>query len=111
MYGDICVVFILDEEVGKGVKHFDVDVFDVCWVYIVDGGGVGELEFENFNVVLVNIKIVGNNVYLGMVKGVMVNVLLLVVRIYVEVLVDESLEMIEGYEGFYYLVSMKGIVD
>lgn len=110
-YGEIKVVFMFDEEVGKGVKYFDVEVFGVQWVYMVDGGGVGELEFENFNVVLVNIKIVGNNVYFGMVKGVMVNVLLLVVRIYVEVLVDEVFEIIEGYEGFYYLVSMKGIVD
>lgn len=96
---------------GKGAKYFDVDVFDVRWVYIVDGGGVGELEFENFNVASVNIKIVGNNVYSGTAKGVMVNALSLAVRIYAEVSADESSEMIEGYEGFYYLASMKGIVE
>lgn len=52
-----------DEEVGKGAKHFDVDAFDARWAYTVDGGGVGELEFENFNAASVNIKIVGNNVH------------------------------------------------
>ncbi|CSS14122.1 peptidase T [Shigella sonnei] len=85
-HGDIRVAFTPDEEVGKGAKHFDVDAFDARWAYTVDGGGVGELEFENFNAASVNIKIVGNNVH-------------------------ESPEMTEGYEGFYHLASMKGTVE
>lgn len=63
-HGDIKVAFTPDEEVGKGAKHFDVEAFGAQWAYTVDGGGVGELEFENFNAASVNIKIVGNNVQL-----------------------------------------------
>lgn len=81
------------------------------WAYTVDGGGVGELEFENFNAASVNIKIVGNNVHPGTAKGVMVNALSLAARIHAEVPADESPEMTEGYEGFYHLASMKGTVE
>ncbi len=55
-HGDIRVAFTPDEEVGKGAKHFDVAAFDAKWAYTVDGGGVGELEFENFNAASVNIQ-------------------------------------------------------
>ena len=110
-HGKICIGFTPDEEVGKGAKHFDVDAFDARWAYTVDGGGVGELEFENFNAASVNIKIVGNNVHPGTAKGVMVNALSLAARIHAEVPADESPEMTEGYEGFYHLASMKGTVD
>ncbi|HIB1703229.1 TPA: peptidase T [Salmonella enterica subsp. enterica serovar Muenchen] len=81
------------------------------WAYTVDGGGVGELEFENFNAASVNIKIVGNNVHPGTAKGVMVNALSLAARIHAEVPADEAPETTEGYEGFYHLASMKGTVD
>ncbi|EHT9484770.1 peptidase T [Escherichia coli] len=110
-HGDIRVAFTPDEEVGKGAKHFDVDAFDARWAYTVDGGGVGELEFENFNAASVNIKIVGNNVHPGTAKGVMVNALSLAARIHAEVPADESPEMTEDYEGFYHLASMKGTVE
>lgn len=96
---------------GKGAKHFDVDAFDARWAYTVDGGGVGELEFENFNAASVNIKIVGNNVHPGTAKGVMVNALSLAARIHAEVPADESPEMTEGYEGFYHLASMKALLN
>ncbi len=79
--------------------------------YTVDGGGVGELEFENFNAASVTIKIVGNNVHPGTAKGVMVNALSLAARIHAEVPADEAPETTEGYEGFYHLTSMKGSVD
>ena len=110
-HGDIRVAFTPDEEVGKGAKFFDVEKFDARWAYTVDGGGVGELEFENFNAASVTIKIVGNNVHPGTAKGVMVNALSLAARIYAEVPADESPEMTEGHEGFYHLQSMKGSVD
>lgn len=110
-HGDIRVAFTPDEEVGKGAKHFDVTAFDAQWAYTVDGGGVGELEFENFNAASVTIKIVGNNVHPGTAKGVMVNALSLAARIHAEVPADESPENTEGYEGFYHLASMKGSVD
>ena len=110
-HGDIRVAFTPDEEVGKGAKHFDVAAFDARWAYTVDGGGVGELEFENFNAASVNIRIVGNNVHPGTAKGVMVNALSLAARIHAEVPADESPEQTEGYEGFYHLTSIKGTVD
>jgi len=110
-HGDIRVAFTPDEEVGKGAKFFDVEKLDARWAYTVDGGGVGELEFENFNAASVTIKIVGNNVHPGTAKGVMVNALSLAARIHAEVPADESPEMTEGHEGFYHLQSMKGSVD
>ena len=110
-HGDIRVAFTPDEEVGKGAKFFDVEQFNAQWAYTVDGGGVGELEFENFNAASVTIKIVGNNVHPGTAKGVMVNALSLAARIHAEVPADESPEMTEGHEGFYHLHSMKGSVD
>ncbi|HCB0672066.1 TPA: peptidase T [Klebsiella variicola subsp. variicola] len=110
-HGDIRVAFTPDEEVGKGAKHFDVEAFDARWAYTVDGGGVGELEFENFNAASVTIKIVGNNVHPGTAKGVMVNALSLAARIHAEVPADEAPETTEGYEGFYHLTSIKGSVD
>jgi len=110
-HGEIRVAFTPDEEVGKGAKHFDVPAFGAQWAYTVDGGGVGELEFENFNAASVTIKIVGNNVHPGTAKGVMVNALTLATRIHALVPADESPETTEGYEGFYHLASIKGAVD
>ncbi|WP_284972969.1 peptidase T [Atlantibacter hermannii] len=110
-HGDIRVAFTPDEEVGKGAKFFDVEKFDAQWAYTVDGGGVGELECENFNAASVTIKIVGNNVHPGTAKGVMVNALSLAARIHAEIPADESPEMTDGHEGFYHLNAMKGSVD
>ncbi|UYU33348.1 peptidase T [Siccibacter colletis] len=110
-HGDIRVAFTPDEEVGKGALHFDVGAFNAEWAYTVDGGGVGELEFENFNAASVTIKIVGNNVHPGSAKGVMVNALSLAARIHAEVPASESPECTEGYEGFYHLHGIKGSVD
>lgn len=110
-HGDIHVAFTPDEEVGKGARHFDVEAFGAKWAYTVDGGGVGELEFENFNAASVTIKIVGNNVHPGTAKGVMVNALSLASRIHALVPADESPENTEGYEGFYHLTSIKGTVE
>ncbi len=110
-HGDIRVAFTPDEEVGKGVHHFDVAGFDARWAYTVDGGGVGELEYENFNAASVTIKIVGNNVHPGTAKGVMVNALSLATRIHAEIPVDETPERTDGHMGFYHLASMKGSVE
>ncbi|MGV7093669.1 peptidase T [Siccibacter turicensis] len=110
-HGDIRVAFTPDEEVGKGALHFDVEAFNAEWAYTIDGGGVGELEYENFNAASVTIKIVGNNVHPGSAKGVMVNALSLAARIHAEVPANESPECTDGYDGFYHLHSMKGNVD
>ncbi|MBJ3815457.1 peptidase T [Shimwellia pseudoproteus] len=110
-HGDIRVAFTPDEEVGKGASWFDVEAFGAEWAYTVDGGGVGELEYENFNAASVTVKIVGNNVHPGTAKGVMVNALSLAARIHAEVPADESPEKTDGYQGFYHLTAIKGSVD
>lgn len=110
-HGEIRIAFTPDEEVGKGARFFDVTAFNAQWAYTVDGGGVGELEFENFNAAAVTIKIVGNNVHPGSAKGVMVNALSLATRFHQELPADETPECTEGYEGFYHLQSIKGTVE
>ncbi|PLR40427.1 peptidase T [Chimaeribacter coloradensis] len=110
-HGDIRIAFTPDEEVGKGPHFFDVAAFGAEWAYTVDGGGVGELEYENFNAASATIKIVGNNVHPGTAKGVMVNALTLATRIHQALPAGETPEQTAGYEGFFHLNSMKGSVD
>lgn len=110
-HGDIRMAFTPDEEVGKGPQYFDVEQFGAEWAYTMDGGGIGELEFENFNAASVLVKIVGNNVHPGTAKGVMVNALTLASRFHQMMPVDETPETTEGYAGFYHLHTLKGSVD
>ncbi|MBA0219469.1 peptidase T [Pectobacterium brasiliense] len=110
-HGDIRIAFTPDEEIGKGAQFFDVKAFNAQWAYTVDGGGVGELEYENFNAASVQVKIVGNNVHPGSAKGVMVNALTLASRYHQQVPESQSPEQTDGYQGFYHLHSMKGSVE
>ncbi|MFC3395749.1 peptidase T [Brenneria rubrifaciens] len=110
-HGEIRVAFTPDEEIGKGAQFFDVRAFNAQWAYTVDGGGVGELEYENFNAAAVTVKIVGNNVHPGSAKDVMVNALSLASRFHQEVPEEESPENTDGYQGFYHLQSIKGVVE
>ncbi|MDC9589668.1 peptidase T [Xenorhabdus sp. XENO-10] len=110
-HGDIRIAFTPDEEIGRGAHYFDIEAFGAEWAYTIDGGGVGELEFENFNAASVTIKIVGNMVHPGSAKGVMVNALALAMRIHHALPPEETPEQTEGHEGFYHLQSMKGTVE
>ncbi|MEH2920357.1 peptidase T [Samsonia erythrinae] len=110
-HGDIRIAFTPDEEIGKGAQFFDVKAFDAQWAYTVDGGGIGELEYENFNAASVQVKIVGNNVHPGSAKDVMVNALTLATRYHQHVPQDATPERTEGYQGFYHLHNMKGSVE
>ncbi|MDX7991341.1 peptidase T [Xenorhabdus littoralis] len=110
-HGDIRIAFTPDEEIGKGAHYFDVETFGAKWAYTVDGGGIGELEFENFNAASATIKIVGNMVHPGSAKGVMVNALSLAIRIHHALPSEETPEHTEGYEGFYHLQNFKGTVE
>ncbi|GKV75662.1 peptidase T [Pectobacterium carotovorum subsp. carotovorum] len=110
-HGDIRIAFTPDEEIGKGAQFFDVKAFNALWAYTVDGGGVGELEYENFNAASVQVKIVGNNVHPGSAKGVMVNALTLASRYHQQVPESQSPEQTDGYQGFYHLHTMKGSVE
>lgn len=110
-HGDIHIAFTPDEEVGKGANHFDVAGFAAEWAYTIDGGGVGELECENFNAATATVKIIGNNVHPGSAKDVMVNALTLATRFHLALPEDEKPEHTEGYEGFFHLNSIKGNVE
>lgn len=110
-HGKIRVAFTPDEEVGKGPHYFDVPAFGAEWAYTIDGSGIGELQYENFNAASATVKIVGNNVHPGSAKGVMVNALTLATRFQQALPAEEVPERTDGYEGFFHLNSMKGSVD
>lgn len=110
-HGTIRIAFTPDEEVGNGAQFFDVAAFNAAWAYTVDGGGVGELECENFNAASATLKIKGNNVHPGTAKDVMVNALTLASRIHLALPQDETPETTDGYQGFFHLTSLSGAVE
>lgn len=110
-HGDIRIGFNPDEEIGLGAHKFDVEKFGAKWAYTMDGGEVGELEFENFNAAAAKIRVKGRNVHPGYAKNKMVNSLL-VANEYASLLpADETPGTTEGYEGFYHLIGMEGEVE
>ncbi|MGL5606327.1 MAG: peptidase T, partial [Plesiomonas sp.] len=110
-HGDIRVGFIPDEEIGRGAQYFDVKRFAADWAYTIDGGAVGELEYENFNAASAVIHIQGNNVHPGSAKDVMVNALTLAAQFHASMPTEETPEHTEGYEGFFHLNQFKGTVE
>ena len=107
-HGQIRVAFNPDEEIGMGAHHFDVEKFGCEWAYTMDGGDVGELEFENFNAASAKITIKGVSVHPGYAKGKMVNAALLAAEFMGLLPADERPETTEGYQGFYHLTGMQG---
>ena len=110
-HGDIKIGFTPDEEIGRGADKFDVKGFNADFAYTVDGGPLGELEYENFNAASVKIEIQGQNVHPGTAKGIMVNSLRIAMEIENMLPVNEKPEYTEGYEGFYLLDDINGSVD
>src|SRR5699024_2949196 len=110
-HGDVKVAFTPDEEIGRGADLFDVEGFGADFAYTIDGGPLGELEYENFNAASVKIEIQGKNVHPGTAKNIMINSLLIAMEIEGMLPVDEKPEYTEGYEGFYLLDEIKGDVD
>ena len=106
-HGKIRVAFNPDEEIGMGAHHFDVEKFGCEWAYTMDGGEVGELEFENFNAASAKITIKGMSVHPGYAKGKMVNASLLAAEFTSLLPADERPETTEGYQGFYHLTGMQ----
>ena len=106
-HGKIRVAFNPDEEIGMGAHHFDVEKFGCEWAYTMDGGDVGELEFENFNAASAKITIKGVSVHPGYAKGKMLNASLLAVEFAGMLPTDETPETTEGYQGFYHLTGMQ----
>ena len=110
-HGDIRIGFNPDEEIGLGAHKFDVEKFGAKWAYTMDGGEVGELEFENFNAAAAKIRVKRRNVHPGYAKNKMINSLL-VANEYASLLpANETPGTTEGYEGFYHLIGMEGEVE
>ena len=110
-HGKICIGFTPDEEIGRGVVKFDVPRFGAAYAYTMDGGEVGELEFENFNAASAKIHIQGRNVHPGYAKGKMKNAILIGQELNGMLPALARPECTEGYEGFFHLISFKGTVE
>ncbi|TKF04616.1 peptidase T [Vibrio kanaloae] len=104
-HGDICIGFTPDEEIGRGANLFDVEQFGAEWAYTIDGGPVGEFEFENFNATSADVICHGVNVHPGTAKGKMVNSMNIAAQFQLMMPTQETPECTEGYEGFYHLKS------
>lgn len=110
-HGDIRVAFTPDEEIGRGPHNFDVEKFNASYAYTVDGGPIGELQYESFNAAVVRATFTGTSVHPGTAKGIMVNAGKMASE-YIQKFPElESPEHTEGYEGFYHLISVTGDVE
>ncbi len=110
-HGKIRIGFTPDEEIGRGADLFDVEKFGAEWAYTMDGSGVGELEYENFNAASAKIKIQGRNVHPGYAKDKMINALHVANELVALLPIKERPEHTEGYEGFFHLISLNGTVE
>ena len=110
-HGRIRVAFTPDEEIGRGPHRFNVKAFDATYAYTMDGGPLGELEYESFNAAAAKITIKGKNVHPGTAKGKMINSAKIAMELNSRLPVEEAPEHTEGYEGFYHLISFHGDVE
>ncbi|MGO4110814.1 peptidase T [Paenibacillus sp. YAF4_2] len=110
-HGKIRVAFTPDEEIGRGPHRFDVEAFGAKYAYTVDGGPLGELEYESFNAAAAKITVNGTNVHPGTAKGKMVNSMKIAMDLNSRLPVNEAPEHTEGYEGFYHLNTLQGDVE
>ena len=110
-HGEIKIGFTTDEEIGRGVDKFDVAKFGADYAYTIDGGKLGELEFENFNAASAKIHIQGRNVHPGFAKNKMINSMLIAMEINQMLPASQRPEHTEGYEGFFLLTSFNGAVE
>lgn len=110
-HGKIRIAFNPDEEIGQGAHKFDVEKFAADWAYTMDGGEIGELEYENFNAAVARVTFTGRNVHPGYAKHKMINSLRIATQFAIMLPRWETPEHTEGYEGFYHLVSIEGTVE
>jgi len=110
-HGKIRVAFTPDEEIGRGPHKFDVAAFNAKYAYTVDGGPLGELEYESFNAASAKITIKGTNIHPGTAKGKMVNSIKIATELNSMLPAEEAPEHTEGYEGFYHLLGFNGDVE
>ncbi len=110
-HGKIRIAFNPDEEIGMGAHKFDVERFGAKWAYTMDGGAVGELEYENFNAAVAKVTFHGRNVHPGSAKHKMINSIRIANQFAIMLPRWETPEHTEGYEGFYHLTSIEGTVE
>lgn len=110
-HGKIRVAFTPDEEIGRGPHKFDVDAFGASYAYTIDGGPLGELQYESFNAAGAKVSIKGNNVHPGTAKDKMVSAAKIGMLFHNKLPSDESPEYTEGYEGFFHLTKFVGEVE
>ena len=107
-HGKICIGFTPDEEIGRGADLFDVEGFGAEFAYTLDGGGLGEIEYENFNAASAVVKIHGRAIHPGSAKGKMINAARICCEFDSMLTPDQIPEMTEGYEGFHHLIDIQG---
>lgn len=110
-HGKIRIAFNPDEEIGQGAHKFDVQLFGADWAYTMDGGEIGELEYENFNAAVARVTFTGRNVHPGYAKHKMINSMRIANQFVIMLPRWETPEHTEGYEGFYHLIGMEGTVE
>ena len=110
-HGDIKIGFTPDEEIGRGVVKFDVEKFGAKYAYTMDGGQIGELEYENFNAAGATVKIQGRNIHPGYAKGKMLNSILIGMEFNALLPIEQRPEYTTGYEGFYHIIGYSGTVE
>lgn len=110
-HGKVRIGFTPDEEIGAGADYFDVAKFGCEWAYTIDGGAIGELEYENFNAAAAKVSFKGLNVHPGYAKDKMVNASLLAAEFASWLPMSQRPEHTDGYEGFYHLTAMSGTVE
>lgn len=110
-HGTIKIAFTPDEEIGRGADLFDVKKFNADFAYTIDGGQIGELEYENFNAASAKITVVGKNVHPGEAKGKMINANLLLMELLDTLPKKETPSNTEGYEGFFHVTELSGTVE
>lgn len=110
-HGKIRVAFTPDEEIGRGPHKFDVAAFGASYAYTVDGGPLGELEYESFNAAAAKISFHGVNVHPGTAKGKMIHSSKIAMAFHLRLPAGEAPEFTDGYEGFYHLISMQGSAE
>jgi tripeptide aminopeptidase len=110
-HGTIKVGFTPDEEIGRGVDKFDVGKFNADFAYTMDGSGLGELEYENFNAAEAKLKVNGRNVHPGYSKDKMINAILVATELNALLPVNQRPEFTQGYDGFFHIIKFEGTVE
>jgi tripeptide aminopeptidase len=110
-HGDVKIAFTPDEEIGRGADKFDVEKFGCKWAYTVDGGAIGELEYENFNAAVAKISFKGRSIHPGYAKDKMVNAIESAIKFHNLIPQNQRPETTEKYEGFFHLTSFEGTIE